>query len=153
MILTVYGTTGELIKLAPLLARLRDRGHGYLSATTGQQVSQIPVFLDAFELPPPDLWLARGAGGRDLRSSRDIPAWAATVTAAFLRRSLGLRRELRRGPGRPLVLVAALATAVALVRRRSRAEVVAFGLLAPVYALAHGFGMWRGAFLAVGGRR
>jgi glycosyltransferase involved in cell wall biosynthesis len=52
-----------------------------------------------------------------------------------------------------VVLVAALAAAVALVRRRSRAEVVAFGLLAPVYALAHGFGMWRGAFLAVGGRR
>lgn len=52
-----------------------------------------------------------------------------------------------------VVLVAALAAAVALVRRRSRAEVVAFGLLAPVYALAHGFGMWRGAFLALGGRR
>ena len=52
-----------------------------------------------------------------------------------------------------VVLVAALAAAVALVRRRSRAEVVAFGVLAPVYALAHGFGMWRGAFLAVGGRR
>lgn len=105
MILTVYGTTGELIKLAPVLVRLRARGHGYLSATTGQQVRQIPVFLDAFELPPPDLWLARGSGGRDLRSSRDIPIWAATAVATFARRSLGLRRELRRGPGRPLVLV------------------------------------------------
>lgn len=52
-----------------------------------------------------------------------------------------------------VALGATSAAAVALVRRRSRAEVVAFGLLAPVYALAHGFGMWRGAFLAAGGRR
>jgi UDP-N-acetylglucosamine 2-epimerase (non-hydrolysing) len=105
VILTIYGTTGELIKLAPVLERLRAGGHRYLSATTGQQVSQIPVFLDAFGLPQPDLWLGRGSGGRDLRASRDIPGWAAGVAARFARNRGRLRRELRAGPGRPLVLV------------------------------------------------
>ena len=45
MILVIYGTTGELIKLAPVLMRLRERGHPYLSATTAQQVEQIPPLL------------------------------------------------------------------------------------------------------------
>jgi UDP-N-acetylglucosamine 2-epimerase (non-hydrolysing) len=96
--LVVFGTTGELIKLAPVLLRLEARGHRYVLATTGQQVQQIPSFLDQFGLRPPDLWLARGSGGRDLRVNSDIPGWVATVTRSWIRE----RRRLRRTP---LVLV------------------------------------------------
>ena len=73
MILVVFGTTGELIKIAPVLLRLNERGYPYVLATTGQQVEQIPPFLEQFGLRQPDLWLARGAAGRDLRSNGDIP--------------------------------------------------------------------------------
>ena len=100
VILVVFGTTGELIKLAPVLLRLEARGHRYLLATTGQQVQQIPAFLDEFGLRQPDLWLARGAGGRDLRTNRDIPGWLGRVLATFTRRRSALRRALRDGPGR-----------------------------------------------------
>ena len=96
--LVVFGTTGELIKLAPVLLRLDERGHRYVLATTGQQVQQIPLFLEQFGLRQPDLWLARGAHGRDLRVNSDIPRWAATVARSWLR----ARRRLRRTP---LVLV------------------------------------------------
>src|SRR5262249_1701283 len=75
VILVVFGTTGELIKLAPVLLRLDERGHPYVLATTGQQVQQIPGFLEQFGLKQPDLWLGRGANGRDLRVSSDIPGW------------------------------------------------------------------------------
>lgn len=105
MILVVFGTTGELIKLAPVLLRLEDRGHPYLVATTGQQVEQIPSFLEQFGLRPPDLWLARGSRGRDLRTNRDIPGWLSRVLRSFGRRHGQLRRSLATGPGRPLVLV------------------------------------------------
>jgi UDP-N-acetylglucosamine 2-epimerase (non-hydrolysing) len=105
VILVVFGTTGELIKLAPVLLRLDQAGHRYLLATTGQQVQQIPSFLDHFGLRPPDLWLARGAGGRDLRVNRDIPGWFLTVARSYARHRRGLRRTLASGPGRPLVLV------------------------------------------------
>ena len=105
MILVVFGTTGELIKLAPVLLRLEARGHRYLLATTGQQVQQIPTFLEGFGLRQPDLWLGRGAGGRDLRTNRDIPGWLGRVLTTFTRRRGSLRRALRDGPGRPLVLV------------------------------------------------
>lgn len=105
MILVLYGTTGELIKLAPVLTRLRERGHSYLSATTAQQIEQLPPLLDQLGLQAPDVWLGRGARGRDLRTTRDVPGWLATVVARFLRRGRGLRHGLRAGPGKPLVLV------------------------------------------------
>jgi UDP-N-acetylglucosamine 2-epimerase (non-hydrolysing) len=98
VILVVFGTTGELIKLAPVLLRLDARGHAYVLATTGQQVQQIPSFLEQFGLRQPDMWLARGAKGRDLRVNSDIPGWLATVMRSWAR----ARRRLRRTP---LVLV------------------------------------------------
>jgi UDP-N-acetylglucosamine 2-epimerase (non-hydrolysing) len=103
VILVVFGTTGELIKLAPVLLRLEERRSPYLLATTGQQVQQIPGFLEQFGLRQPDLWLARGAGGRDLRVNSDIPGWFARVTRSWLRERRRVRRRLREG--RPLVLV------------------------------------------------
>jgi UDP-N-acetylglucosamine 2-epimerase (non-hydrolysing) len=105
VILVVFGTTGELIKLAPVLLRLDARGHRYTLATTAQQVEQIPSFLEQLGVPEPDLWLGHGAGGRDLRVNRDIPGWLATVGRTFARNRRSLRRTLRDGPGRPLVLV------------------------------------------------
>jgi UDP-N-acetylglucosamine 2-epimerase (non-hydrolysing) len=105
VILVVFGTTGELIKLAPVLVRLRERGRDYLLATTAQQVEQIPSFLEQFGLPQPDVMLGRGAHGRDLRRNADIPGWLATVLRTFARRRGRLRRELSRGAGQPLVLV------------------------------------------------
>ena len=105
MILCVFGTTGELIKLAPVLVRLRQRGHGVVLATTGQQVTQIPSFLSQFGLPQPDLWLGHGADGRDLATSGDIPRWLLGVCRSFSRERRRLRDRLAGGPGRPLALV------------------------------------------------
>ena len=105
MILVVYGTTGELIKLAPVLSKLREHGHEYRSATTAQQVEQIPPLLEQLELPEPDVWLGHGARGRDLRTNSDVPGWLATVLTRFARNGRKLTGSLRRGPGKPLVLV------------------------------------------------
>jgi UDP-N-acetylglucosamine 2-epimerase (non-hydrolysing) len=82
MIAVVAGTTGELVKLAPLLRRLGDR---YRLLTTAQQVTQIEPLLAELELRPPDAWLARGARGRDLEATRDVPRWLAAVAGGFVR--------------------------------------------------------------------
>jgi UDP-N-acetylglucosamine 2-epimerase (non-hydrolysing) len=105
VILVVFGTTGELIKLAPVLVRLEQRGDAYLLATTAQQVEQIPAFLEQFGLRGPDLWLARGAHGRDLRVTSDIPRWVAQVGRTYARRRRWIRGRLGAGGGDPLVLV------------------------------------------------
>jgi len=95
LIAVVYGTTGELIKLAPLLRRLQDRGRAPLTICTGQQVRQIPGFLRDFGLPQPDLWL-RDPSERDLEHRSDIPRWASGVARSFLRRRGSLGRRLAR---------------------------------------------------------
>jgi UDP-N-acetylglucosamine 2-epimerase (non-hydrolysing) len=105
VICVVFGTTGELIKLAPVLTRLRARGHAFLTVTTGQQVTQIPRFLDEFGLPQPDVWLGRGQRGHDLSVLRDVASWLPGVLRRASHHRGRLRRRLRCGPGRPLVLV------------------------------------------------
>ena len=99
VILVVFGTTGELIKLAPVLLRLEARGHRYLLATTGQQVQQIPTFLDEFGLRQPDLWLARGAGGRDLRDEPGHPRLARQRVLATSATPLGAAARAPRRAG------------------------------------------------------
>ena len=105
MICVVAGTTGELIKLAPILTRLRDRGDSYLFVTTGQQATQIPALLEAFGLPQPDIWLARGSGGHDLRANLDIPLWFGRVVLNLSREWRTLRNLVRRGDNAPLIVV------------------------------------------------
>jgi UDP-N-acetylglucosamine 2-epimerase (non-hydrolysing) len=105
VILVVFGTTGELIKIAPVLLRLEQGGHDYLLATTGQQVQQIPSFLEQFGLRQPDIWLGRGAGQRDLRVTSDIPGWLVSISRSYLRRRRSLKETVTSAPGQPLVLV------------------------------------------------
>ncbi len=105
MICVIFGTTGELIKLAPVLTRIRRAGGRYVTATTAQQVEQIPALLSQLGLPQPDLYLARGRRGRDLHSNADIPFWLARVCATFGRKRLRLGRALAADGARPLVLV------------------------------------------------
>lgn len=105
MICAIYGTTGELIKLAPVLRGIEGRGGSYLNVTTAQQVEQIPHVLTQLGLSQPDVWLAHGRGGRELHTNRDIPFWLAGVATTFARSRRSISRTVRRGAGRPLVLV------------------------------------------------
>ena len=95
MIAVIYGTTGELIKLAPVLARLRAAGLPFEQVTTAQQAEQIPRFLDGFGLPQPDTWLAHGIKGRDLRAQRDVPRWLVDVARRCAREAPGLTTTSR----------------------------------------------------------
>ena len=89
--------------------------------------------------------------GHGRRESRFFPA-----VLAFYPVSAGLvALALRRPALVPLLpaLVGIAAAAVAASRRRTRDETVSFGLLTPIYALAHGTGMWRALGLLVDGAR
>ncbi|MCB0872175.1 MAG: UDP-N-acetylglucosamine 2-epimerase [Actinobacteria bacterium] len=106
MIGVVFGTTGELIKIAPLCRAIRDRsGREPLLICTGQQPEQLPDMLRAFGLRQPDVWLARGSGGRDLARAADIPGWGARVVGNAARRRGWLRRALQSDGRAPMVIV------------------------------------------------
>lgn len=104
VIAAVYGTTAEIIKLAPILLTLRDQDIPVVSLCTAQQSTQISPVLEQFGLPHPDVWLAHGRRGRDLERQQDIPPWLLTVAFNFAKRYRSLRRRLR-ASGRPIVLV------------------------------------------------
>jgi glycosyltransferase involved in cell wall biosynthesis len=74
------------------------------------------------------------------------------VAAAFFPVSTLLALTAWKRPS--VVPLAALSTSLAtaafgLARKRSGEEVVSLALLAPVYAVAHGVGMWRGLLLSI----
>jgi len=91
MIAVVYGTTGELIKLAPLMREIAARDQ-LLTLCTAQQPEQIPAMLDEFGLPQPELWLADGHDGEDLDRPAEIPAWGSRVVTSLARRGQRLIR-------------------------------------------------------------
>ena len=105
MIGVVFGTTGELIKLAPVLTALERVGHRPLLLTTGQQVQQIPSALADFGLPQPDFWLGRGHHGADLEHVANIPGWATTVVRRFARHRGRIAERLVVDGRRPLLVV------------------------------------------------
>jgi UDP-N-acetylglucosamine 2-epimerase (non-hydrolysing) len=104
MVGVIYGTTGELIKLAPVIAELEARGSRPLLWCTGQQAQQIPSFQRGLGLPEVDLWLAHGSRGHDLVMKRQIPRWVSRASLALLSRRGRLRRQLA-SPGTPFLLV------------------------------------------------
>ena len=72
------------------------------------------------------------------------------VAVAFFPLSAGLAvASVRRPLLLPVVgaISAAAASAIAVATRRSQFEAVSFGALTPLYAVAHGAGMWRGLAL------
>jgi UDP-N-acetylglucosamine 2-epimerase (non-hydrolysing) len=105
VIAAIFGTTGELIKIAPVLRRLQDEGHDFILASTNQQVTQIPPMLRDFGLRGVDLNLADGRRGRDLETIRDLPAWFATLGWRTPKRRRSLKARLAAAQTAPLVVV------------------------------------------------
>jgi UDP-N-acetylglucosamine 2-epimerase (non-hydrolysing) len=105
VIAVIYGTTGELIKLAPVIREIQRRGREPLMLCTGQQATQIPAFQTELGLPPVALWLARGSSGEDLDAKGEIPGWATQVAASVMRGRSRLKRVLASDGRRPFVLV------------------------------------------------
>ncbi len=105
MIGVVYGTTGELIKLSPVLRRLEDRGTTAVTLCSGQQVEQIPSLLNDFGLAQPDLWLSRGNRGHDLERPTDLPRWLFGWASSVARHRQWLRARLTSTSAQPLLVV------------------------------------------------
>jgi len=89
--------------------------------------------------------------GHGRRESRFFPAVIAFYPLSVAAAAVALKRPCFAIAGAGAsVLGAAL---LALAKGRRRDEVLAFATLTPVYAAAHGLGMWRGLWLAIACRR
>ena len=86
--------------------------------------------------------------GHGRPESRFFPLVVGFFPASLLAGAYAARRPL----ATPALVLGLAAAACIAARRRPREDALSFAALAPVYALAHGAGMWRGLALAVGGR-
>ena len=105
MIALVYGTTAELIKLAPLHHRLAGLGSPPLHWSTAQQYDELSEAARLMDMPAPDVMLARGAGGHSLRTTTDAVRWLTRVTASAVSGRRMLKSSIRQDGRKPAVLV------------------------------------------------
>lgn len=105
MIVFVFGTTGELIKLAPVMRRLEEAGEACYAISTHQQASQIAPMCDEFGVRRPDLVLWGGFRGSDLSKTWEIPFWLLLLTLRFLRHAPHLFKLVRSQRTRGFLIV------------------------------------------------
>lgn len=105
MIVFIYGTSGELIKLAPVIKQFESHGFEYLAISTEQQPTQTHALCEEFGIRQPDVLLAKGFRGDDLSNTWHIFQWVAAVVGNFLLYRRQLTRALRAKPGRHVVMV------------------------------------------------
>lgn len=97
MIVFIYGTTAEAIKIAPIARRLEARGIPYESWVTFQHTDSLRAVIPQLGLRPPARVIADGDRGRPLTSSRQVVGWLRTVLRWLRRHRRELRRELPAG--------------------------------------------------------
>ena len=105
MIALVYGTTAELIKLAPIHRRLEALGATPLHWCTAQQYDELPEAARLLGMPEPDIWLARGANDHSLRTTVDALRWLATISTTAMSKRKLMRQQLAQDGAQPCILV------------------------------------------------
>ena len=102
MIIFIYGTTAEAIKLAPIARRLDERGIPYEHWLTKQHTTTLMKLLPAIGFHEPNRIIADGVGGQPLRGATDAVRWLRGIRR-WLRAH---RRELRNSlpPGSVIVV-------------------------------------------------
>ena len=83
MIHVVIGTRAQLVKMAPVMVRLRARGIGYRFVHTGQHQATMNEMLHEFGLEQPDIVLHTG---RDIVSLPQMASWTAKILAQCVTR-------------------------------------------------------------------
>ena len=101
----IAGTTAEIIKLAPVIRALEERGDAVELWNTAFHVGGLPATLEDLGLPQPTVDLVPTSRQDDVVRVTQVPGWVARVVWTVVRRRRELRRRLGRGSARPLVVV------------------------------------------------
>ncbi len=99
MIHVIIGTRAQLIKMAPVMAELRDRGVDYNFILLAQHRETIYEIIDQFEIKRPDIVVQDV--GRDITSVGDMVVWSLKV----LGQGLIEKRKIFRGDKRGVALI------------------------------------------------
>lgn len=94
MIIFVYGTTAEAIKIAPVVRRLQAQGIQFEQWVTMQHTDSLAAIYPVLGLPEPDRIIANGNKGKPLKSSRDVLGWLWEIHRWMRREVKKLKAEL-----------------------------------------------------------
>lgn len=94
MIVFVFGTTAEAIKLAPIARRLDNRGISYESWVTMQHTHALRKILPELGMHEPSQVIVNGKNGEPLRSSTDAIQWLLRIAGWLRRNKSSLRKSL-----------------------------------------------------------
>lgn len=94
MIVFIFGTTAEAIKLAPIARRLDDREIPYESWVTMQHTHALRKVLPELGMREPTRVIVNGKNGEPLRSSTDAVHWLLGIFRWMRRNIAKLRKEL-----------------------------------------------------------
>lgn len=103
MIVIVYGTTGELIKLISLVKEIPEDQQ--LRINTNQQPGQLAQLMDDAKLPEPHYVLTDGRKGRDLEKKTDILLWGMRLSGQTVKDLRKIKKQLKDTPGKHAVMV------------------------------------------------
>lgn len=103
MIVVVYGTTGELIKLISLIKEIPEDQQ--IRVNTNQQPKQLAQLMDDARLPEPHFTLTSGRKGRDLEKKTDILLWGMHLLANTTHETHKIKKMLKEDPGKHAVMV------------------------------------------------
>lgn len=103
MIVIVYGTTGELIKLISLVKEIPEKQQ--LRINTNQQPGQLGQLMIDADLPKPHYVLTDGRKGRDLEKKSDILLWGLRLCGETFKNLRRIKKDLKATPGRHAVMV------------------------------------------------
>lgn len=96
LIIFIYGTTAEAIKIAPIARRLEQRGIPYQQWVTFQHTDALRTAIQRLGLPEPDRVVADGWRGRPLKTPLQMLGWIFSVGTWTLRNASAARRSLDR---------------------------------------------------------
>lgn len=103
MIVIVYGTTGELIKLISLVKEIPEDQQ--IRVNTNQQPKQLAQLMEDAQLPAPHFTLTNGRKGKDLEKKTDILRWGAHLLGSTTRDTRKIRKMLKENTGKHAVMV------------------------------------------------
>ncbi|WP_323986366.1 UDP-N-acetylglucosamine 2-epimerase [Microbacterium plantarum] len=101
MIVFIYGTTAEAIKLAPIMRRLDARSVPFQQWVTFQHTDALRKAMPQLGLREPDRVIANGWRGKPLKKPVHMLGWMASVGCWTLKNL----RSLRRAPQSSVVIV------------------------------------------------
>lgn len=101
MIIFIYGTTAEAIKLAPIARRLTERGIPYEQWLTLQHTDALLNMIPTLGMGEPDRIIA-GRSGDPLREIGDVVRWLGEISRWMHMNLRPLRKEL---PPRSVIVV------------------------------------------------